>query len=193
MQQLRELEALYREWNAKINVISRKDIDNLFERHLLHGLLLGKLIRFNPGAEILDLGTGGGLPGLPLAILFPETRFTLIDGTGKKIKVVNEIVETIKLSNVRAEQRRAEDTRKKYDFVVSRAVARLDKLWQWSRPLIKSKHRHGQPNGLFALKGGDVQAEIRDLGKGEYTEVYRLYDLTRLPYYESKYIVYVQG
>lgn len=194
LSQLSTLDELYKEWNSQINVISRKDIDNLYERHILHALALGIIIQFEAGADIVDLGTGGGLPGIPLAILFPKVNFTLIDGTGKKIKVVNDIIERIGLTNARAQQVRAEEWKgKKFDFVVSRAVANLDKLIPWSRRLLKKQQRHPYPNGLFALKGGDIEAEIKALVEREYTEVFPLEELFDLPYYEEKYLVYVQG
>ncbi len=193
IEQLRQLEPLYREWNEKINVISRKDIDNLYPHHVLHALGIARVIAFAPGAEVLDLGTGGGLPGIPLAILFPETRFVLIDGTGKKIKVVEEIIAATELGNVRAYHRRAEADKHHYDFVVCRAVAALDKLVAWSRPLLKRKQQHGLPNGLLTLKGGDVQAEIDALSPGEYVELFPLSNFFNETYYEEKYVVYVQG
>ena len=187
-----QLAPLYRDWNEKINVISRKDIDNLYERHVLHSLSIGKVVRFLPGAEILDLGTGGGFPGIPLAILFPETRFHLIDGTGKKIRVVQEVVEALGLKNVTAQQVRAEELKRQFDFVVTRAVADLDQLLLWSRRLIRNKHRHALPNGLLALKGGKVDAEINALPKGEYAETYPIGDYFSEPFFEEKYVVYVQ-
>lgn len=192
LEQLAQLGPLYREWNDKINVISRKDIDNLYDHHILHSLSLARVVTFKPGARVLDLGTGGGLPGIPLAICFPETQFTLIDGTRKKITVVQAIAEALSLDNVTARQQRAEECRDKFDFVVSRAVATLDKLVQWSFPLIKSKQQHALPNGLLTLKGGNVQEEIRQLERGAYTEVYPLSDYYDLPFYQEKYIVYVQ-
>ena len=187
-----QLAPLYRDWNEKINVISRKDIDNLYERHVLHSLSIGKVVRFLPGAEILDLGTGGGFPGIPLAILFPETRFHLIDGTGKKIRVVQEVVEALGLKNVTAQQVRAEELKRQFDFVVTRAVAELDQLLLWSSHLIRNKHRHALPNGLLALKGGKVDAEINALPKGEYAETYPIGDYFSEPFFEEKYVVYVQ-
>ncbi|MEM8526696.1 MAG: 16S rRNA (guanine(527)-N(7))-methyltransferase RsmG [Bacteroidota bacterium] len=194
VEQLEALQPLYEEWNSKINVISRKDIDKLYERHILHSMALGILLRFEEDAEILDLGTGGGMPGIPLAILFPDVKFTLIDGTGKKIKVVQEIIKAIGLKNAHAQQVRAEELKgKKFDFVVSRAVAALDKLIPWSKRLLKRKQRHAYPNGLFALKGGNIQAEIDALPFPEYTEIFPLSELFDLDFYEEKYLVYVQG
>jgi len=191
--QLSQLASQYRDWNARINVISRKDMDQLEIHHLLHSLLIGKLVSFTAGAQVLDLGTGGGLPGLPLAILFPETRFHLVDGTGKKIRVVNEIIATLGLKNVSAQHIRAEQLKSRYDFVVSRAVASLDKLLLWARPRIHHNHKHALPNGLICLKGGDLRSEFQALGKHEYFEQYALSDWTEHLYFEEKYLVYVQA
>ena len=155
------LDELYRDWNAKINVISRKDIDNLYEHHVLHSLAIGKALRFQPGTQILDFGTGGGFPGIPLAILFPECQFKLIDGTGKKIHVAQEVATAIGLKNCRAEHLRGEDENGKYDFVVSRAVMPLPDLVKIVRNNISKKQRNAMVNGLFCLKGGDLQAEIQ--------------------------------
>ena len=155
------LDELYRDWNAKINVISRKDIDNLYEHHVLHSLAIGKALRFQPGTEVLDFGTGGGFPGIPLAILFPECQFKLIDGTGKKIHVAQEVATAIGLKNCRAEHLRGEDEKGKYDFVVSRAVMPLPDLVKIVRKNISKKQHNAMGNGLFCLKGGDLQAEIQ--------------------------------
>ena len=191
-QQLAQLGALYKEWNEKINVISRKDIDNVYDHHILHSLGITRLIHFAPGAEILDLGTGGGLPGIPLAIFFPKTKFTLIDGTRKKILVAEEIIGALELANVKARHIRAEELKQKFDFVVCRAVASLDKLAAWSFPLIKRPQQHALPNGLITLKGGDIRAEIKALPRGSYTERYALSDFFEEAYYQEKYIIYVQ-
>lgn len=190
------LPALYTEWNAKINVVSRQDIDNLEERHVLHSLAIAKVFSFLPGAHLLDLGTGGGFPGIPLAILFPEVRFTLADGTGKKITVVREIAQALELTNVSALHSRAEDLRPgQFDYVLSRGVAPLDKLLAWSHRLLKRQHRHPYPNGIIALKGGDLKSEINALpGKGsDYTELFPIQDFFPEPFFEEKYVVYVQG
>ena len=191
--QFTRLGPLYEEWNAKINVISRKDIGNLYERHVLHSLAVAKVVSFKPGTGVLDLGTGGGFPGVPLAILFPETAFTLVDGTGKKIQVVNAVSEALGLTNVRAFHKRAEEMKESYDFVLSRGVATLAQLLAWSRPLLKRKHSHALPNGLIALKGGNIKQEVKDLGKGEYTEAYPIQDFFAEAYFEEKYVIYVQG
>jgi len=193
IQQFEQLQKLYSEWNQKINVISRKDIDNLYERHILHSLAIAKLYTFLPGAEILDLGTGGGFPGIPLAIFFPETQFTLIDGTGKKIRVVEEVKTALGLNNVRAKQIRAEELKHHFDFVVSRAVTQLDQLINWSFRLLKKKQQHAIPNGLIALKGGKVQAEIKALPRKEYVEVDPISNFFEEDFFKEKYVVYVQG
>lgn len=188
-----QLGPLYREWNQKINLISRKDIENLYERHILHSLAIAKFIRFQPEARILDLGTGGGFPGIPLAIFFPQVQFKLIDGTGKKIHVVKEVIEQLALDNVEARQIRAEELKKeKFDFVVSRAVAGLDKLLEWSRPLIRDQQQHAIPNGLITLKGGKIEAELKTIPKGEYFEKYPLQKWFQEDYFSEKYLIYIQ-
>ena len=159
-QQFAALDALYRDWNSKINVISRKDIDNLYEHHVLHSLAIAKLLPFQPGTTILDVGTGGGFPGIPLAILFPECQFLLIDSIGKKIKVASEVAAALGLTNVECKQERAEEEKRQFDFVVSRAVMPLPDLVKLVRKNVSNKHRNAVPNGLVVLKGGDLQAEI---------------------------------
>jgi 16S rRNA (guanine527-N7)-methyltransferase len=184
---------LYREWNEKINVISRKDIDEIYLHHILHSLCIAKFTNFAAGTEVLDLGTGGGFPGIPLAIMFPDVKFDLIDGTGKKIKVVQAVMEALGLKNVEARHQRAEEIRKQqYDFVVSRAVASLDTLWLWSKPLIHQKHKNGLPNGMIVLKGGNIRAEIKALPKGTSTEFSPVTDFFKEEYFQEKYVVYVQ-
>jgi len=159
-QQFAALDALYRDWNSKINVISRKDIDNLYEHHVLHSLAIAKLLPFQPGTTILDVGTGGGFPGIPLAILFPECQFLLIDSIGKKIKVATEVAAALGLMNVVCKQERVEEEKQKFDFVVSRAVMPLPDLVKLVRKNISNKHRNAVPNGLVVLKGGDLKDEI---------------------------------
>jgi len=191
--QFTQLEELYVDWNSKINVISRKDIDNLYERHILHSLAIAKFIKFRTGSKIVDLGTGGGFPGIPLAILFPNVSFTLIDGTRKKITVVNAVAEAIGLENAVGLQARAEELKMRFDFVVTRAVATLDKLRPWTQRLVHQKDVHPIPNGLIALKGGRINAEIATLGKGTYVETYPLSDYFKEDFFEEKYLVYVQA
>jgi len=194
IKQFEQLGPLYEDWNAKINVISRKDIDQLYERHVLHSLAISKVVTFLPGAKILDLGTGGGFPGIPLAILFPETEFLLVDGIAKKIRVVNDVAEQIGLQNVTAIQARAEELKnKKFDFIVTRAVAKMDQLFRWTQRLYSKTHIHAMPNGMIALKGGNIKAEVKALPKGEYTEIYPLPKMYKEDFFEEKYVVYLQG
>ncbi len=189
-----QLGPLYEDWNQKINLISRKDIEFLYDHHILHSLAIAKVVAFKPGAEVLDIGTGGGFPGIPLAILFPETHFTLIDGTGKKIMVVQDIADRLQLTNVTARHVRAEELKgARFDFVVSRAVAELAQLAMWGLRLIKDKQQHALPNGLIALKGGNVKQEIQGLPRGAYAEMQPLSDFFQESYYEEKFAVYVQA
>lgn len=159
-EQFAQLDALYRDWNSKINVISRKDIDNLYEHHVLHSLAIAKWIPFQPDTTILDVGTGGGFPGIPLAIMFPQCQFVLVDSIGKKIKVASEVAKALGLTNVVCIQERVEEEKEKFDFVVSRAVMPLPDLVKLVRKNISNKHRNAIPNGLIVLKGGDLQAEV---------------------------------
>lgn len=191
--QFEQLDALYREWNQQINVISRKDIDNLYLHHVLHSLAIARVVRFLPGARVLDLGTGGGFPTIPLAILFPETQFVAVDGTGKKIRVVAAVAEALGLQRVTALHARVEELRQpRFDFVVSRAVARLGQLVEWSFRHIKKEQLHALPNGLLTLKGGDIPSEIAELPRGSYTETYPIEDFFPHPYFAEKSVVYVQ-
>ena len=191
--QFARLGPLYRDWNAKINVISRRDIDQLYLHHILHACAVAKVVHFLPGAEVLDLGTGGGFPGIPLAILFPETRFWCVDGRQKKILVTTEVAAGAGLTNVKPLARRAEALKHHFDFVTCRAVASLDKLVQWSFPRLKKRESHALPNGLLALKGGRVGEEIDALPGGHYTEVHAISDFFEEPFFEQKYLLYVQG
>ena len=159
-EQFAQLDALYRDWNSKINVISRKDIDNLYEHHVLHSLAIAKWIPFQPDTTILDVGTGGGFPGIPLAIMFPQCQFVLVDSIGKKIKVASEVAKALGLTNVVCKQERVEEEKEKFDVVVSRAVMPLPDLVKLVRKNISNKHRNAIPNGLIVLKGGDLQAEV---------------------------------
>ncbi len=168
-QQFAALDALYRDWNSKINVISRKDIDNLYEHHVLHSLAIAKLLPFMPGTSIMDIGTGGGFPGIPLAILFPECQFLLIDSIGKKIKVASEVAKALGLTNVVCKQERVEEEKQKFDFVVSRAVMPLPDLVKLIQKNISNKHRNAVPNGLVVLKGGDLKEELRPFKEAEIT------------------------
>ena len=192
--QLEQLYPLYLEWNAKINVVSRKDFEFLYERHILHSLAIAKVIRFNPGAEVLDLGTGGGFPGIPLAIFFPDVQFTLVDSIGKKIKVAEEITLALELKNVKLINGRVEDIKdRRFDFIVSRAVAQISELLRWSRKLIKPKPVHALPNGWLLLKGGNLKEEINAVSRQEYIEKYPISRYFSEPFFEEKFVVYVQG
>ena len=188
-EQFSRLQPLYREWNARINVISRKDIDNLYLNHVLHSLGIARLTSFNPGADILDVGTGGGFPGIPLAILFPKTNFHLVDSIGKKIMVVKNVADGIGLSNVRAEQMRVEQVKHEYDFVVSRAVTRLKEFYGWVHRKVKKESRHSLFNGILYLKGGDLHDELAELKKP-----HQLFDLStsfKEDFFETKKVVYI--
>jgi len=190
-EQFDALSKLYRDWNDKVNVISRKDVDNLEERHVLHSLGIAKVRQFLPGSSILDVGTGGGFPGIPLAIMFPESQFHLIDSIGKKIKVVNGVADSLGLDNVKAEQIRAEQIKDKYDFVVSRAVTRLERFYPWIRKNFKNQNRHSSmSNGLLYLKGGDLSQELKD-SKLKHIESFDLPDYFKEEFFETKKVIYV--
>ena len=186
--QFRKLEELYQDWNAKINVISRKDIDELYTKHILHSLGIAKVIKFEPGTFVLDVGTGGGFPGIPLAILFPETRFYLIDVIAKKIKVVQAVVDALELKNVKAEQIRAELVKGDFDFIVSRAVTNMPDFVSWIKDKIKKKSKHELRNGILYLKGGDLTEELKDFPKA--TE-YNLSDFFEDEFFETKKVVHL--
>ena len=187
--QFEALEGLYNEWNAQINVISRKDIDELYLKHILHSLAIAKVVKFKPNADILDVGTGGGFPGIPLAILFPEANFHLIDSIGKKIKVVKAIAESLGLKNVRIENIRVEQVKDKYDFVVSRAVTKLKPFYVWVRNKFKKERNHRMSNGILYLKGGDLSAELNEVKKKN--KIFELSDYFEEEFFETKKIVYV--
>jgi 16S rRNA (guanine527-N7)-methyltransferase len=192
IEQLAALSALYKDWNSKINVISRKDIDGLYEKHVLHSLSIAAIANFRSGTEIVDIGTGGGFPGIPLAIFFPEVKFHLVDSIGKKLKVVEGVAAAIGLSNVTIQHTRIEDIKdRKFDYVVSRAVAPLKDLWQWSKPVLKKKSSNeALPNGLICLKGGDLAAEISE--SGTKPRLMEIADIFPEEYFKEKYLVYVQ-
>lgn len=184
-----QLEELYNDWNAKINVISRKDIDNLYERHVLHSLGIAEVIRFKPGTLIMDLGCGGGFPGIPLAIMFPECRFHLVDSIGKKVRVAQAVAESIGLTNVEFSHSRAEDIKDKYDFVVTRAVMPLVDLIKVSRKNISKEQHNGLPNGIIALKGGELEREMASMRK--ICATWELSDYFTEEYFQTKKVVHV--
>ena len=191
-EQQRQLDALgdlYRDWNAKINVISRKDIDNLYEHHVLHSLAIAKVVNFRPDTAILDFGTGGGFPGIPLAILLPECHFKLIDGTGKKIRVAQEVANAIGLKNCQPEHLRGEEEKGKYDFVVSRAVMPLPDLVKIVKKNIGKKQQNALPNGILCLKGGDLQAELRPFYK--IVETTDISNFFTEEWFKGKHVIYL--
>jgi 16S rRNA (guanine527-N7)-methyltransferase len=186
--QLQQLDFLYHDWNEKINVISRKDIDALYTKHILHSLGIAKVIKFEPGTFVLDVGTGGGFPGIPLAILFPETRFYLIDVIAKKIKVVQAVTEALELKNVKAEQLRAENVKGDFDFIVSRAVTNMPDFVSWVKTKIKKNNKHELKNGILYLKGGDLTEELKDFPKAT---KYNLADFFEDEFFETKKVVHL--
>ena len=187
-QQIEKLQHLYQDWNVKINVVSRKDIDELYLRHVLHSLAIAKFQKFNPGAEVLDVGTGGGFPGIPLAILYPETHFTLVDAIGKKIKVVQEVVAGLEIENVTAVNSRVEEIKGQFDFIVSRAVAAMPTFTHWVKGKIKKKSEHERKNGILYLKGGDLEEELKEYRT---VEVYDLSAIFEEEFFETKKLVYL--
>jgi len=192
IEQFKLLESLYKDWNEKINVISRKDIDSLYEKHVLHSLSIAAIFEFEPGAEIIDIGTGGGFPGIPLAIFFPEVKFHLVDSIAKKLKVTAAIAESVGLKNVTTQHTRAEEIKnRKFDFTISRAVAPLKDLWKWSLPLLKSqKLKIGNFPGLICLKGGDLTKEIHESGTKPY--VAEIFSLFSEKFFKEKFLLYVR-
>ena len=188
IKQFSELKKLYQDWNLKINVVSRKDIDELYLRHVLHSLGIAKVIEFKPGSKVLDVGTGGGFPGIPLAILFPETEFHLLDSIGKKIKVVNEVAEGLGLENIKTTHGRVEDIKDTYDFIVSRAVAQMETFVHWTKGRIAKKQNHDLKNGILYLKGGDLSEELK-----RYTtaSIYDLPNYFEEPFFETKKVVHL--
>lgn len=190
-EQFAKLDAAYRSWNEKINVISRKDIDFLYERHVLHSLSIAKVISFKPNTDILDVGTGGGFPGIPLAILFPECKFTLVDSIGKKIQVVKAVSKELGLKNVEAFHMRAEQLKSHYDFVISRAVAPAIEIINWTKDLISKNHFHQKPNGWLLLKGGDLKEEL-----GATKKSYKIYPIKHYfkeGFFEEKAVIYISS
>ena len=188
IQQFRRLEGLYNEWNAQINVISRKDIDELYLRHVLHSLGIAKVQVFKPRSKILDIGTGGGFPGIPLAVMFPETNFYLVDSIGKKIKVVQEVVDALGLKNVKAEPIRAEKVKGEFDFIVSRAVTNMDDFVKWTRNKVAKKQNHELKNGILYLKGGDLTQELINFPNAN---IYNLSNYFSEDFFETKKVVHI--
>lgn len=189
VEQFDRLQELYEDWNAKINVISRKDMEQFYVHHVLHSLGIAKVMRFQPGTKVLDIGTGGGFPGIPLAILFPDAHFHLVDSIGKKINVVKEVAKALKLGNVEAQQARAESLVRKYDFVISRAVTRMINFYPWVKGKIKREDFNEFQNGILYLKGGDVDEEMEELDKSYVT--YHLSDYFKEEFFETKKVVYM--
>ncbi|APG65622.1 16S rRNA (guanine(527)-N(7))-methyltransferase RsmG [Tenacibaculum todarodis] len=188
IEQFSKLQELYEDWNLKINVVSRKDIDELYLRHVLHSLGIAKVMQFKPGAKVMDVGTGGGFPGVPLAILFPEVQFHLVDSIGKKIKVVNEVVAGLGLENVKTTHGRVEEVKDTYDFIVSRAVAQMETFVRWNKGKIAKKQNHDLKNGILYLKGGDLTEELE-----KYTSatIYDLPDFFEEDFFETKKVVHL--
>jgi len=186
--QFQQLEALYYDWNSKINVISRKDIDQLYVKHVLHSLAIAKIQKFEPGSYVLDVGTGGGFPGIPLAILFPETRFYLIDVILKKINVVKAVAESLDLKNVKAEQIRAENVKGDFDFIVSRAVTNMPDFVSWIKDKIKKQQKHELKNGILYLKGGDLREELASFPNAK---EYNIFDFFEHDFFETKKVVHL--
>lgn len=191
IQQLTALEGLYKEWNEKINVVSRKDIDQIYLHHVLHSLSIAAIANFKPGADIIDIGCGGGFPGVPLAIFYPDVNFHLVDSIGKKLKVVEAVAEGAGIKNITTQHCRAEDIKtKKFDFAVSRAVAPLKELWTWAKPLLKKENKNEMFNGLICLKGGDLHQEIFE--SGTRPKMMSVYEIFNEAYFQEKYIIYVK-
>ena len=189
--QLAGLEAAYQEWNAKINVVSRKDIDQIYLHHVLHSLSIAAIANFKPGAEVIDIGCGGGFPSIPLAIFFPEVKFHAVDSIGKKLKVVEAVAEGANIKNITTQHTRAEEIKnRKFDFAISRAVAPLKELWTWSKPLLKKENRNEINNGLICLKGGDLHQEIFE--SGTRPKMMSVYDIFSEDFFKEKYIIYVK-
>lgn len=189
IEQFKQLQGLYEHWNAQINVISRKDIESLYEKHVLHSLGIAKVMEFKPNTKIMDVGCGGGFPGIPLAILFPECKFHLVDSIGKKIKVVNEISTSIGLKNLTAEHKRAEEVKDKFEFIISRAVTEFPVFYKWVQNKISKSQFNNLPNGILYLKGGDLTEELKDFKKR--VVLYDLKDYFKEDFFETKKVVYL--
>ncbi|RRO22148.1 16S rRNA (guanine(527)-N(7))-methyltransferase RsmG [Flavobacteriaceae bacterium 14752] len=187
-QQFEKVSQLYKDWNQKINVVSRKDIDEIYLRHVLHSLAIAKFIQFKPDSKIIDVGTGGGFPGIPLAILFPETQFVLVDSIGKKIKVVNEVVEGLSLENVKSINDRVENTKGQYDFIISRAVAAMPTFVKWTKGKIAKHSQHQLKNGIIYLKGGDLSEELKPYKNAEVIPISNYFEEE---FFDTKKIVYL--
>lgn len=192
IKQFEQLEELYTFWNAQINVISRKDVDNFYERHVLHSLAIAKIIEFKPNTKILDVGTGGGFPGIPLAILFPEVDFLLVDSIGKKIKVVNEVALALGLTNVEGQHHRAEKVKGNFDFVISRAVTRMNRFVPWVKNKFKSHSFNDLANGIIYLKGGDLHEELNEVNFKYNPTLYKISDSFEGEFFDTKQIVHVR-
>ncbi|HEY4539653.1 MAG TPA: 16S rRNA (guanine(527)-N(7))-methyltransferase RsmG [Faecalibacter sp.] len=188
IEQFNKVGDLYKEWNEQINVVSRKDIDEIYTNHILHSLAIAKVMKFEDGSDVLDVGTGGGLPGIPLAILFPNVNFHLVDSIGKKIKVVQGVANGLGLTNVKAEQKRAEELHQHYDFVVSRAVTAMPRFAEWIRGKFKKDSLNPLPNGLLYLKGGDLTEELKDFPNAE---LHNISDFFEEDFFETKKVVYL--
>jgi 16S rRNA (guanine527-N7)-methyltransferase len=189
LEQFKQLQGLYEHWNAQINVISRKDIESLYEKHVLHSLGIAKVMEFKPNTKIMDVGCGGGFPGIPLAILFPDCKFHLVDSIGKKIKVVNEIATAIGLQNLTAEHKRAEEVKDKFEFIISRAVTEFPAFYKWVQNKISKSQFNNLPNGILYLKGGDLTEELKDFKKR--VVLYELKDYFKEEFFETKKVVYL--
>ncbi|GET44944.1 16S rRNA (guanine(527)-N(7))-methyltransferase RsmG [Capnocytophaga felis] len=188
--QFEKLKPVYQQWNAKINVISRKDMDSFYERHVLHSLAIAKVMPFLPDSEVLDVGTGGGFPGVPLAILFPQTKFTLVDSIGKKIKVIEEVCKELDIDNVTAINSRVEQIDKKFDFIVSRAVTQMPEFVKWVKGKVKKSSKHSLDNGILYLKGGDLTEELASFKN---VHLYEISDFFSEEFFETKKVVYLKN
>jgi len=193
LEQLEQLEELYTFWNSKINVISRKNMQAFYTQHVLHSLSIAKVIQFAPNTQIMDLGTGGGFPGIPIAIIFPQTKLLLVDSIGKKIKVVQDVIDHLQLNNASALCERAENVPQKFDFIITRAVTNLADIIEWTKNKISTKHNNNLPNGWLCLKGGDISKEFGELSKGYEHKVFSIADFFDEDFFKTKKIVYLNN